>query len=76
MERVSGTKSCTYENKKTHQHNRKLGYGEERYKKREREKLTDFGMTLRAKLISHFERMASVPGPKVEKKQEPKRPAV
>ena len=41
---------------------------------RKREKLTNLGMTLRATLISHFERMASVPDLKVELKQKIKRP--
>ena len=40
------------------------------------EKLTDFGMILRAALISHFERMTSVPELKVERKQKAKRPYV
>ena len=40
------------------------------------EELTNLGMTLSATLMSHFERIASVPGAKFEKKQKAKRPAV
>jgi hypothetical protein len=45
----------------------------ERYNKIE--KSTNLGMTLRAVLISHFERMTYVPGPKADKKQKETRPA-
>ena len=44
-----------------------------RYARRER---TNLGMSLRAELISHFERMTSVPGPIVKLKQKKKRPYV
>jgi hypothetical protein len=54
--------------------NRELKESEKRGKKRE--KLTNLGMTLRAVLISHFERMTSVPEPKVVRKQKTKRPYV